>query len=213
MDWTVIPKNLQFLVEGLFISFKLAALTLAIAFPLGGLIALGRLSSNKWIYYPASVFVHTLRSNPLILIIFWFYFLVPIIIGRPIGDFLSALIAFVIFFSAYFAEIIRSGIQSVGTGQKWAGYSIGLTHLQTMRYVILPPALKRMVPLLTTQTILIFQATTVAFVIGLSEFFRRITLVAERTLQTFELFIFAAIVYLAICYGGSLLSSRLEEKK
>jgi len=213
MDWTVIPKNLGFLFEGLIVSFQLAGLTLALALPLGSIVALGRLSSRKWIYYLTSAFVHGLRANPLLLIVFWFYFLVPIIIGRPIGDFTSVLIAFVVFYSAYFAEIVRSGIQSVGRGQIWAGYSIGLTYFQTMRYIILPPALRRMVPLLVTQTIILFQGTTVAFIIGLKEFLHRTSLVSERTLKSFELYIFAAVVYLVICYSGSFLSRRLEVKQ
>jgi len=213
MDWTVIPKNFTFLIEGLLVSFQLAGLTVAFALPIGCLIALGRLSSRKWIYYPATVFVNGLRANPLVLIVFWFYFLVPIIIGRPIGDFVSVLIAFVIFFSAYFAEIVRTGIQSIGKGQIWAGYSIGFTYFQTMRYVVLPPALKRMVPLLATQTIILFQGTTIAFVIGIKEFLHRTSLVAGRTLLSFELYIFAALVYFVICYFGSYVSSRLEVKR
>ncbi|MHC4684601.1 MAG: amino acid ABC transporter permease [Planctomycetota bacterium] len=213
MDWAVIPRNFSFLLGGLLVSFKLAGLTLALSLPLGTMIALGRLSSRKWIYYPVSAFVNVLRANPLILIVFWFYFLVPIIIGRPIGDFGSVLIAFIIFYAAYFAEIVRSGIQSVGKGQIMAAYSTGLTYFQTMRYIILPPALRRMVPLLMTQTIILFQGTTVAFIIGLKEFLHRISLVTERELRSFELYIFAALVYLVICYFGSLLSRRLEVKQ
>jgi len=213
MDWTVIPRNLPFLLGGLIVSFKLAGLTLALALPLGTVIALGRLSPRKWVYFPASAFVNGLRANPLILIVFWFYFLVPIIIGRPLGDFVSVLIAFVVFYAAYFSEIIRAGIQSVGKGQIMAGYSTGLTYFQTMRYIVLPPALRHMVPLLVTQSIILFQGTTVAFIIGLKEFLHRISLLTETTLRSFELYIFAALVYLAICYSGSALSRRLEARK
>lgn len=211
MDWSVIPRNLPFLMGGLIVTLELAAISLCGGFLLGLLIALGRLSPKKWIYYPVSIYINFFRSQPLILIIFWFYFLVPFIIGKPLGDFLSAIIAFIIFESAYFAEIIRGGIQSVPGGQVMAGYSTGLTYFATMRYIILPQALRNMVPMIVTQSVIIFQDTSLAYVIGLKEFLRRTSLVDARELRSVELYLFAGLVYLICCSIGSFASRRLEK--
>jgi glutamate/aspartate transport system permease protein len=213
MDWAVIPPNIPYLLGGLWISVQLAAVTIAFSFPLGCLIAVGRLSSNRWISGFCGAFVNVLRSNPLILILFWFYFLVPLLIGRAVGDLTSTIIAFVIFFAAYFTEIVRSGIQSVGLNQIQAGLSSGLTYLQTMRYIVLPQAIRAMLPALTTECIIIFQATTVAYVIGVSELLHRTSLVAERTIRPAELYVFVAVVYLVICYSASLFARSLEKSR
>ena len=134
------------LCGGLFLTFQLAVITQAGGFLLGVILGLARLSSRKWIFVPATLYVNLFRSLPLILVIFWFYFLVPLLIGRSLGDFLSAVIAFVAFESAYFAEIIRGGIQSVPAGQMEAGFSTGLYYHQVMLYVILPQAVRNMIP-------------------------------------------------------------------
>ena len=212
MEWSVILPNALYMLGGLKGSCELAGITIVLSFPLGCLLAIGRLSSNLWIKWFCSAFVNILRSNPLILILFWFYFLVPFIIGRPVGDLMSAVIAFVIFFAAYFAEIVRSGIQSVGITQIQAGLSSGLTYSQTMRYIVLPQAIRSMLPALTTECILILQGTTVAYVIGYSEVLHRASLVAERTVRPVEIYLFITVIFLLICYSGSLLSRYFEKK-
>jgi len=136
MDLAVITRNFPFLFGGLILTFKLAAISLVGGFLVGILMGLGRLSSRKWIYYPATLYINFFRSLPLILVIFWFYFMVPFIIGRPLGDFFSAIVAFIAFEAAYFAEIVRAGIQSIPQGQVMAGYSTGLGYYETMRYRI-----------------------------------------------------------------------------
>lgn len=211
MDWSVIADNLPFLMAGLWMSVKLAGVTIVFSFPLGCLIAIGRLSRRRWLRYPSAVLVNTLRSNPLILIVFWFFFLVPILTGKPIGDFLSVLAAFVVFFSAYFAEIVRSGIQSVGRNQIQAGLSTGLTYSQSMRLIVLPQALRSMLPSLITECIIVFQGTSIAYVVSMSEFLHSTFVVTERTVRPVELYLFAAAVYFVVCFSGSLMARKLEK--
>ena len=213
MDWAVIPRNLHFLLGGLVLTFELAAFSLAGGFLLGMLMGLGRLSSRKWIYYPATLYVNFFRSLPLILVIFWFYFMVPFIIGRPLGDFFSAIVAFIAFEAAYFAEIFRAGIQSIPQGQVMAGYSTGLGYFSTMRHIVLPQALRNMVPPIVTQCVIIFQDTSLAYVIGLKEFLRRTSLVDARELRSMELYLFAGFVYLVFCSIGTIASRRLEKRQ
>lgn len=213
MDWAVIPRNLDFLLWGLVLTFELAAISLVGGFILGILMGLGRLSSRKWIYHPVSLYVHFFRSQPLILVIFWFYFLVPFIIGRPMGDFVSAILAFIAFEASYFAEIVRAGIQSVPQGQVMAGYSTGLSYYGTMRNIVLPQALKNMVPPIVTQCVIIFQDTSLAYVIGLKEFLRRTSLVDARELRSLELYLFAGFVYLVCCSIGTIASRQLEKRQ
>jgi glutamate/aspartate transport system permease protein len=212
MDWSVIPANLPFLMNGLLNSVKLAAITVLFSFPLGCVIAVGRISKRRWLRYPSAALVNALRSNPLILIVFWFFFLVPILTGRPIGNFMSVLIAFIIFFSAYFAEIVRSGIQSVRRSQLEAGMSTGLTYAQAMRLVVLPQALRSMMPALVTECIIVFQGTTIAYVVGMGEFLHSTFVVTERTVRPVELYLFAAAVYFSVCFAGSMLARNLEKK-
>lgn len=211
MDWSVIPANLPFLMKGLWVSFELAILVIVISIPLACVIAIGRISNRTWVRCPSAVFVNTLRSNPLILIVFWFFFLVPLITGKAVGDFASVLVAFVVFFTAYFAEIIRSGIQSVGRNQIRAGLSTGLTYVQTMRTIVLPQAVGNMLPALASECIIVFQGTTIAYVVGLREFLHSTLLVTEHTVRPVELYLFAAGVYFVICFAGSQVCRRLEK--
>lgn len=213
MDWGVISRNIYFLLGGLGLTFQLAIIAIAGGLLLGIIIGLGRTSSKRWIYWPATLYVNFFRSLPLILVIFWFYFLMPFILGRPLGDFLSAIIAFIIFESSYMAEIVRAGIGSIHEGQVMAGYSTGLNYSRTMRHIIIPQALRNMVPSLVTQCVIIFQDTSLAYVIGLKEFLRRTALVDATQFRSIELYSFAAVVYLVFCFAGSMASRRLEKRK
>ena len=213
MDWAVIPKNIYFLLGGLGLTFQLAAISIAGGLLLGILLGLGRVSSKRWIYHPVSLYVNFFRSLPLILVIFWFYFLMPFILGRPLGDFLSAIIAFIIFESSYFAEIVRAGIGSIHKEQVMAGYSTGMNYYKTMRFIVIPQALRNMVPSLVTQCVIIFQDTSLAYVIGLKEFLRRTAIVDATQFRSIELYSFAAIVYLVFCFAGSMASRRLEKRR
>lgn len=212
-DYQVIVENLPFLMRGLITTFQLALIGISGGLALGILVGMARLSSRPYIYYPATVFVNFLRSIPLILVIFWFYFLVPIIAGRPLGDFLSASIAFIVFEASYFAEIIRAGIQSIPKGQMQAALSTGLDYKQTMRYIIIPQALRNMIPSLLTQSVIIFQDTSLAYVIGLKEFLRSASIVDAREVRSLELYTFVGIVYFIFCFTMSYFTKKWEAKK
>lgn len=213
MDWAVIPRSIYFLLGGLGLTFQLAAIAIAGGLLLGIILGLARVSTKRWINYPATLYVHFFRSLPLILVIFWVYFLLPLILGRPMGDFLSAIIAFIIFEASYFAEIVRAGIGSIRKEQVFAGYSTGLSYYKTMRHIVIPQALRNMVPSLVTQCVIIFQDTSLAYVIGLKEFLRRTALVNAAQFRSIELYSFAAIVYLVLCFAGSMASRRLEKRR
>ncbi len=212
-DWKVIADNFLFLMRGLVTTFELAVIAIAGGLVLGTLVGMARISSRFYVYYPATVFVNLLRSIPLILVIFWFYFLVPLIVGRPLGDFLSASIAFIIFEASYFSEIIRAGIQSIPKGQMQASFSTGLSYRQTMQYIIVPQAVRNMIPSLLTQSVIIFQDTSLAYVIGLKEFFRSASVVDAREFRSLELYAFVGMVYFMICFAMSQVSKRWETKR
>lgn len=193
-------------------TFQLAFLSIAGGLFLGIILAVFRLSSRPFLYYPATFYVHFFRGLPLILVIFWLYFLSPLITGKVVDEFAAAVISFIVFESAYFAEIMRAGIQSIPRGQLIAAYSTGLTSFKASRHVILPQALRNMMPALATQCVVIFQDTSLAYVIGLREFLRRVNLVDAREARSLELYFFAGIVYFIFCSAGSLCTHYLEKK-
>jgi glutamate/aspartate transport system permease protein len=211
-DFGVIARSLPFLLEGMQLSLLLTALAVAGGLALGTVLAILRLSRIKPLAWLAALYVNSFRSVPLILVIFWFYFLVPLALGRPVGGFASALIAFVLFEAAYYAEIIRAGIQSVPRGQSAAGRAIGLSEAQVMRYVVLPQAFRNMLPVLLTQGIILFQDTSLVYVVALRDFMTAASVVATRDGRLVEMYTFAAVVYFAICFAASGLVRRLGRK-
>ncbi|GIX28587.1 MAG: glutamate/aspartate transporter permease GltK [Burkholderiales bacterium] len=219
-DFNVIVRALPFLWQGMQFSLYLTALAMAGGIVLGTLLALMRLSRFKLLNLPAGAYVNLLRSIPLILVIFWFYFLVPIVMraiqgteyAAGIGPFYSALIAFTLFEAAYYCEIIRAGIQSVPKGQVNAAYALGLSYGQAMRHVVLPQAFRNMVPILLTQGIILFQDTSLVYVVGLSDFMGVASKVAQRDGRLVELYLFAALVYFVMCYAASYLVKRLQQR-
>ena len=211
-DVSVITNNLSFLGEGMLLSLGLAALAILGGILCGSLLALLRLSRFKPLALLASGYVNLFRSIPLILVVFWFYFLVPLAVGRPVGPFYSALIAFVLFETAYYCEIIRAGIQSISRGQMQAALASGLTRWQGMPHVVLPQAFRNMMPILVTQGIILFQDTSLVYVVTLRDFMTSAAIVANRDLRIVELYTFAALVYLAMCASGSLLVRRLQTR-
>jgi glutamate/aspartate transport system permease protein len=180
---------------------------------LGILVGLGRISKKKWVYYPVTYYVNLIRNIPLILVIFWFYFVMPIILGSPLDPFPSAVISFIIFEATYFGEILRAGYQSVSRDLIQAGYSTGLTYWQTTRFILVPIAFRRMLPSLITQSIVTYQDTSLAFVIGLPELVRRTSIVDNMEVRSIQLFGFVAMVFLITCYIGSVISRRFEVKR
>ncbi len=154
---------------GLVATVGLALISLLLAFPFGIILALGRISTNKIFYYPATVVVYVVRGLPLIMFIFWAYFFVPIVINRPVAGSTTMVVALVFYESAYMSEIIRSGIQALPAGQLEAGRSLGLGYMQTMRKIILPQALFNTIPSILSQFISTVKETSLGFVISVHE--------------------------------------------
>ena len=219
-DFDVIQRALPYLWQGMLFTLGLTLLAMIGGIFLGTLLALMRLSSFKLLNIPAGVYVNLLRSTPLILVIFWFYFLVPIAIkhisgdayAQGIGPFHSALIAFTMFEAAYYCEIIRAGIQSVPRGQVHAAYALGLTYRLAMLKVVLPQAFRNMVPILLTQGIILFQDTSLVYVVGLTDFMGAAGKVAQRDGRLVEMYLFAALVYFLLCFSASHIVKRLQAR-
>jgi len=209
LDWSVLPKALPFLAKGMGFSLLLLLASLAGGLVLGTVLALMRLSPIRPLSWAAGVYVSVFRSIPLVLAIFWFYLLVPTVIEAirgvptPIGAMYSAFVAFVFFEAAYFCEVLRAGIQAIGRGQTEAALALGLTPLQTMRHVILPQALRTMTPLILTKAIIIFQDTSLVYVISVSDFLGAATKIGQRDSRLIELYLFAGAVYFIMCFLAS----------
>jgi glutamate/aspartate transport system permease protein len=220
-DFDVIRRSLPYLFfDGMSFTLTLTALSALGGIVLGTMIALMRLSRFGLLARIAALYVDLIRSLPLVLVIFWFYFLVPYIgqwlIGasRPIrvGAFASSLITFIMFEAAYFSEIMRAGIQSISKGQPAAAQALGLTYSQTMRYVVLPQAFRNMVPVLLTQTIVLFQDTSLVYVVSIPDFLGAASIVAQRDGRLVEMYIFAALVYFIISLCASVGVRRLQAR-
>jgi glutamate/aspartate transport system permease protein len=220
-DWDVIQRSLPYLFkEGMTFTVTLTLLSMTGGIVFGTILAMMRLSSLKPISMVAGAYVNLMRSIPLVLVIFWFYFLVPYIgawitgSDRPIqvGAFYSALVTFTMFEAAYYCEIMRAGIQSIARGQVWSGYALGLNYWQTMGYIVLPQAFRNMVPVLLTQTIILFQDTSLVYVISATDFFGAASKIANRDYRLIEMYSFVAVVYFIISFSLSLLVKRLQSK-
>src|SRR6186713_2575641 len=220
-DFDVIERSLGYLFrEGMVFTLTLTALAMTGGIIFGTLLAMMRLSSIKPVSWLAGGYVNLMRSIPLVLVIFWFYFLVPYIgawvtgATRPVqvGAFYSALVTFTMFEAAYYCEIMRAGIQSIARGQVWSGYALGLNYWQTMGHIVLPQAFRNMVPVLLTQTIILFQDTSLVYVISATDFLGAASKIANRDYRLVEMYTFAAAVYFIICYSLSMLVKRLQDR-
>ncbi|HEY7365758.1 MAG TPA: amino acid ABC transporter permease [Methylomirabilota bacterium] len=220
MDLGVIVNNFQFLVvQGLigvgpFIggTLRLAIPAMILGFLLGIFIGLARLAGPPWIRVPATMYVELIRGVPLVMVIFWIWFIIPQLLRLPIPEYGVALTAFVIFEAAYFGEIVRAGIQSVPRGQVEAATALGLTATKTMTYVVLPQALRNMVPSLVTQMIVLFKDTSLASIIGYVDLTKAAQIVNNREIRPFELYLFIAVVYWIFTYSMSRLARRFERQ-
>ena len=211
-DYAVILRSAPFIWGGMVLTLQLTALAVSGGLLLGVAIALLRLSPVKPVSWLAAFYVNFLRSMPLILVIVWFYTLVPKLIGSSISGFTSVLIAFVMFEAAYYSEIIRAGISSVRRGQVAAAMALGLTRLQSMRYVVLPQAIRNMIPVLLTQSIIMLQDTSLVYVVGLRDFLTTADVVASRDNRPIELYGMVAIVFLVVCFSLSRLVGLLRRR-
>jgi len=211
-DFEVIINSIPFLLEGMGLTFLLTILAILGGLFLGVLLALARLSHLRALSFAAGTYVNFFRSMPLILVIFWFYFLVPFILSRPVGGFYSVLVAFTLFEAAYYCEIMRAGIQSVRKGQLQAGQALGLTYKQNMMYVVLPQAFRNMLPILLTQAVILFQDTSLVYVVGLHDFLVNAEIVATRENRLVEMFSTVALVYFVLCLSLSLSIRKLQRR-
>lgn len=220
-DWDVIIRSLPYLfLDGMRFTLTLTVLATAGGVVLGTLLALMRLSGIAPLATFAGGYVNLMRSMPLVLVIFWLYFLVPYIgqwltgSSAPIrvGPFVSSLVTFMIFEAAYFCEIVRAGIQSLSRGQNDAARALGMTYSQSMAYIILPQAFRNMIPVLLTQTIILFQDTSLVYVLSISDFLGAASKVAQRDGRLVEMYLFAAVVYFLISYFASQMVRRLQQR-
>ena len=218
MDFKVITGNFSFLMLQGFIgigdfaggTLRLALPAIVLGFFLGTFIALARLSGSRWLSVAAKVYVEFFRGVPLVMVIFWFWFIIPALLGRSLPEYSVALTAFVVFEAAYLAEIVRAGIQSVPRGQVEAATATGLARAPTMRYVILPQALRNMIPALVTQFIVLLKDTSLASIIGYVDLTKAAQIVNNREIRPFELYLFIAVVYWLCNYAMSKYAQRWE---
>lgn len=202
----------SFVLKGLIFSVQLTLVAMIGGIVLGTVLALMRLSGKPWLVMPAAAYINTLRSIPLVMVILWFFLLIPMLIGQPMGAELSAMITFTVFEAAYFSEIMRAGIQSVPKGQVNAGYAVGMTYGQTMQLIVLPQAFRNMLPVLMTQTIILFQDTSLVYAIGAYDLLKGFEVAGKNFNRPVETYLVAAVVYFAICFSLSMLVRRLQKK-
>lgn len=201
-----------FILKGLAFSIQLTVIAMIGGIALGTVLALMRLSGKPWLVMPASFYVNTLRSIPLVMVILWFFLLIPMMLGQPMGAELSAIITFTVFEAAYYSEIMRAGIQSVPKGQVYAGYAVGMTYGQTMQLIVLPQAFRNMLPVLLTQTIILFQDTSLVYAIGAYDLLKGFEVAGKNFNRPVETYLVATVVYFLICFSLSMLVRRLQKK-
>ena len=209
VEWDIFNK---FVLKGMLFSVELTIIATIGGIVFGTILALMRLSGNKVLELPAVIYVNGMRSIPLVMVILWFFLLIPFLIGRSIGAELSATITFVAFEAAYFSEIMRAGIQSIPRGQVMAGQALGMSYAQNMRLIVLPQAFRNMIPVLLTQTIILFQDTSLVYAIGAYDLLKGFVTAGKIYGRVEEVYILAALVYFLICFGLSALVRRLQAR-
>jgi His/Glu/Gln/Arg/opine family amino acid ABC transporter permease subunit len=217
-DFSVVTGNFKFLIVQGLLGFggfaggtlRLAVPAIALGFLLGIVVGLARLAPTRWVRVPATVYVEFFRGVPLVMIIFWFWFIIPQLLRLPLPEYGVALTAFVVFEAAYFGEIVRAGVQSVPRGQVEAATALGLTGAQAMRFVVLPQALRNMVPSLVTQMIVLFKDTSLASIIGYVDLTKAAQIVNNREIRPFQLYLFIAVIYWIFTYSMSRAARRFE---
>jgi glutamate/aspartate transport system permease protein len=220
LDFEVIGRVLPYLAAGLQYTIQLTLVAAAGGVVFGTLLAMARLSASRPLALAAAGYVNLMRSIPLLLVIFWFYFLMPVLLQsltgaeRPpqIGAERSAYITFILFEGAYFCEIMRAGIQSIAKGQAGAGYALGLNYWQVMRLIVLPQALRNMLPVLLTQAIILFQDVSLVSLLNVTDFVGAAVKVAQRDSRVVEMYLFVAVVYFVLCYSLSAAVKQLQRR-
>ncbi len=208
-DWELIRR---FVAKGLIFSLWLTVVATLGGILVGTLLALMRLSGKPWLALPAAAYVNTMRSIPLVMVLLWFFLLIPFAIGRPIGAEMSAVITFIAFEAAYFSEIVRAGIQSIPRGQVNAGFALGLTYRQNMQQIILPQAFRNMLPVFLTQTIILFQDTSLVYAIGAYDMLKGFETMGKNLGRPVEAYLLAAVVYFLMCLSLSYLVRKVQAR-
>jgi glutamate/aspartate transport system permease protein len=218
-DWSGIPGALPTLWSGAIITFEITAIAIVCGILIGTALALLRLSGIKPLEWFARMYVTLFRSIPLVMVLLWFFLIVPQVLQNLLGlspdidiRLASAMVAFSLFEAAYYSEIIRAGIQAVPRGQVNAAFALGMTYSQAMKLIVLPQAFRAMVPLLLTQAIVLFQDTSLVYVIGLADFFRTAANIGDRDGTSVEMVLFAGACYFVICVIASSLVKSLQKK-
>ena len=208
-NWALFTSYLQ---KGLIFSFQLTVIATVGGIIVGTVLALMRLSGKPWLVMPATIYVNTMRSIPLLMVILWFFLLIPLMIGKPIGVNLSAIITFIAFEAAFFSEIVRAGIQSIPRGQVYAGQALGMSYAQNMRLVVLPQAFRNMIPVFMTQTIILFQDTSLVYAIGAYDLLKGFEIAGKNFGRPIETYLLAAVTYFLICFTLSRIVRRIQQK-
>lgn len=202
----------SYVLKGFAFSLQLTFVAMLGGIALGTVLALMRLSSRPWLALPAAAYVNTMRSIPLVMVILWFFLLIPLAIGRPLGAEMSAVITFTLFEAAYYSEIMRAGIQSIPRGQVAAGYALGMSYGQTMGLVVLPQAFRNMLPVLLTQTIILFQDTSLVYAIGAYDLLKGFEVAGKNFNRPVETYLVAAVLYFVISFSLSMLVRKLQQR-
>jgi glutamate/aspartate transport system permease protein len=202
----------SYVLKGFVFSLQLTLVAMLGGIALGTVLALMRLSDRPWLTLPAAAYVNTMRSIPLVMVILWFFLLIPLLIGRPLGAEMSAIITFTLFEAAYYSEIMRAGIQSIPKGQVAAGYALGMRYGQTMGLIVLPQAFRNMLPVLLTQTIILFQDTSLVYAIGAYDLLKGFEIAGKNFNRPVETYLVAAVLYFVISFSLSMLVRRLQQR-
>lgn len=202
----------NYILKGFIFSVQLTVIATVGGILFGTVLALMRLSGKPLLVYPAAIYVNTMRSIPLVMVILWFFLLIPMLIGKPIGADLSATITFIAFEAAFFSEIVRAGIQSVPRGQSMAAQALGLSYGQNMQWVVLPQAFRNMIPVFMTQTIILFQDTSLVYAIGAYDLLKGFDIAGKNFGRPMETYILAAITYFVICYSLSRVVRQIQKR-
>ncbi len=211
-DFSVIAPSLPFLWTGLLFTTKLTLIAMTGGIFIGTLLALARLSSITPLAMAATWYVNLMRSIPLLMVILWFFLVIPLMTGQPMGAENSAIITFTAFEAAYYSEIMRAGIQSVPRGQVWAGQAVGMKYRQTMSYIVLPQAFRNMMPVLLSQTIILFQDTSLVYAIGAKDLLKAAEIAGKNYNRPVEMYVFVALVYFIICFSLSRLVKHYQSR-
>ena len=210
-DFSFLVAYYPLLLRGLLRTVELAIVSLITGLTVGLFLGMARASSHAWLRWPASCFIELFRNIPVLILLFWFFFVMPMLLGAQTPPFVAAVVAFSAYLSAYAAEIFRAGIESVERGQWDASRSLGFGYFGSMRYCILPQAIRRVIPALTTQSIELVKTTALASTIAYGDILYQAKLISDQELRPLEAYTVAAAMFIAMLVVFSYLSIQVEK--